>query len=141
MDYFPTLRHILTRQSNAAEKALFALAEYKVIEGRLTPEWPLSDPAILVDTNGGDEAGGSCGRVIHPTLEIWCYGADGEQAASKTLEAAVADVLNGVLDITTPYGSLMSSIRESPATFERDPDLLRAFQRATYRTWFSSITG
>ena len=138
MDYFPVLRHILTRQSTAEEIALFAIVGYKIVEYRLDAKWPLADPAILVDTYGGDEAGGSKGNVIHPTLDIWCYGAAGTHTASKVLEAVLSDVLNGLLNIKTIYGTLMSAVRERPATGERDPDMNRAFQRATYRTWFKS---
>lgn len=140
MDYFAVLRHILTRKTTTAEVALFALAGFHVVEGRLDPRWPMEDAAILVDTNGGGETGGTKGHVINPTLEIWHYGPDGSQSASKALEAALSAVLNGALTILTDYGTLLSAVRERPATIEYDPDMARHFFRATYRTRFKSTS-
>lgn len=136
MDYFAVLRTILITQTTPEQIALFAIARFNIIEGRLDAAWPLTEPAIVVDMYGGDEAGGTRGKVIHPTLDIWCYGAGGKQPESKALEAALSEVLNGALLIETSYGTLMSATRERPASGEYDPDMKRAFQRATYRTRF-----
>ena len=141
LDWFQVLRAILTRNVTVEEQTLHAIVGFDVIRDRLDPKWPIDDPALLCDTNGGDEAHGTLGNVIHPTIEIWSYGSGNvSQDTSASLEEALANVLNGRLGQLTDFGTLMSAVRERPSTSEWDPDQKRPFQRATYRTWFSSIS-
>ena len=142
--YLEVVRAVLTKNVTVEEQALHSIIGFKIIADRLDAEWPAEDPAIVIDTFGGDEAHGTEGNVVHPTLDVWCYGAvvdvSRSQQNSVALERAVAKVLNGALDRKNEFGTLMSAVRERPSTNEWDPDMERPFQRATYRTWFSTLT-
>lgn len=141
-NWFEVLRAFLTRNQTVEEQALHTLVGFHIVEDRLDAEWPKDDPAILVEVVGGDEAHGTGGNVVHPTLEIWSYGSDGtNQDDSKALERALGNVLNGAVNKANEFGTLQTAHRERPSTSEWDPDTKRAFQRATYRTWFSSVKG